>query len=522
MMKPTQPMVGRNLAALVAIGRAKLSRSLAELLRSHPFHGHIASGWRARPDDDVSTMGVCWACGSIQLLWNPSFVDEISDMELAGVLLHEVHHVVFRHLFLFPERAAPTPEFDSFAALVAEEVTVNEFVSLPLPGSPMRLEQFQSRYPSLEPFQSTRDRYQRLYDPARARRDFEERQRCETSVEEQLEATLAREGIAAGSGDEASKCSLPDSHAAWGSFEQAGATAALAVSVATAQAMAKHGDSLSPELREIIEQAHSALGKPPGSMPGGVLETLAGRARAKLPWQKILRRLLGVDHVAERTYLRPPRRFPELVGVLPGPRRMPMRLKILAAIDTSGSMDPETLDEIAAELRVMTQTYDVAVVEFDAVIQRRYRLGPSHMVDRGEDPLSAMQGRGGTNFCPVFEPDTLAWAADGGELSGIVVFTDGYGPAPDAPPREPVIWILAGADVEPPASWGSVVMANDLTGPVADSRQSVVTHARENLPRLGAEIPKQQLSRQTNSEGRARLKLLVDRAYDEEISGGLA
>jgi predicted metal-dependent peptidase len=467
MAEKTQAMAARHFTSLIAMGKAKLSRSMAELLRSHPFHGHIAAGWRARPDTDVPTMGVCWACGGIQLIWNPSFVNEISDMELAGVLLHEVHHVVFRHLFLFPERAAPTPEFDSFAALVAEEVTVNEFVSLPLPGAPMRLEQFQSVCPSLEPYQSTRDRYRRLYDPARARRDFEERQQFETTVEEQLEATLAREGIAAGSCDKAGKCSLPDSHAAWGSFEQAGATAALAVSVATAQAMAKHGGSLSPELRETIEQTHAAIGKLPGSMPGGVLETLAGRARAKLPWQKILRRLLAVDHDTDRTYLRPPRRFPELVGVLPGPRRMPMRLKILAAIDTSGSMEPYTLDEIAAELRVMTQTYDVSVVEFDAAIQRRYRLGPSQLVCQGEDPLSAMQGRGGTNFCPVFEPDTLAWAADGGELSGLVVFTDGYGPAPEIPPREQVVWILMGADVEPPASWGSVVMANGSSPPTA-------------------------------------------------------
>ncbi len=488
MVKTNQILVAIDLSSLVTIGKKKLSRAMAILLRSHPFHGHIAAGWRARPDASVPTMGVGWACGGIQLIWNPSFVNQISDMELAGVLLHEVHHVVFRHPFLFPEQSGPPPdfagppefagsppEFDSFAALVAEEVTVNEFVSLPLPGQPMRLEQFQAMCPSLRPYQSTRERYRLLYDVDRARRDFEERQEFEKTIEEQLEAILASAGLAsaglvAGCCNNAGQNSLPDSHAGWGSFQQGGATAALAVSVATAQAMAKHGSALSPKLRELIEQAHATFGKLPGSTPGGMLETLSGRARAKLSWQAILRRFLAVDHVAEPTFVRPPRRFPELVGVLPGSRRMPMRYKVLAAIDTSGSMSSDTLDEIAAELRVMSQSYDVAVVEFDAEIQRRYRLGPSHLVDRGQDPLAAMHGRGGTNFFPVFEPDTLAWAADGGELSGVVVFTDGYGPAPDVPPREQVIWILMGADVERPAPWGSVVMANGSSAPMTTSR----------------------------------------------------
>jgi predicted metal-dependent peptidase len=465
MVKQIQVMATDNLSTLIAMGKVKLARSIADLLRSHPFHGHVAAGWRARPVTDVPTMGVCWACGGIQLVWHPSFVNQISDAELAGVLLHEVHHVVLRHPFMFPERAAPTPEFDSFAAVVAEEVTVNEFVTLPLPGSPMRLEQFQLACPSLKPYQSTRERYRRLYDAARARRDFDERQQHEITIEEQLEATLAREESAAGCCNNDGQCSLPDSHAGWGSFIEAGATAALSVSVATAQAMAEHGSSLSPELRETIEQTHGGIGNGPGATPGGMLEVLAGKARAKLPWQRILRRLLAVDHVAERTYLRPPRRFPELVGVLPGVQRMPMRLKLLVAIDTSGSMEVETLDEIAAELRVMSSSYDVAVVEFDAAIQRRYRLGPSLMNCPSDDPLSAMQGRGGTDFCPVFEPETLAWAADGGELSAVIVFTDGDGPAPDSPPREPVIWILTGPDAERPAPWGSVVMADGSAAP---------------------------------------------------------
>jgi predicted metal-dependent peptidase len=454
---------------LILRGEVKLKRAVGILLRAHPFHGHIAAGWRVRPDLSLETMGVCWSCGSVQLLWNPHFVDGISDTELAGVLTHEVNHVVMRHPFLFPEQAKPTPNFDSYAALVAEEVTVNEFVALPLPGNPLLLADFAPQCPALQPMQSTRERYRLLYDAARARRHHEAQQKLKQSLE-----NLIRDLLKKGVGKD------PDvaSHAGWESFRTGGAAAALAVSVATAQAINRHGQTLSPELRQLIQAAHATLGGPPGSTAGGMLETLAGTARARLSWQSILRRLLAVGHDAEPTYQRPPRRFPDLVGVLPGSRRVPTRLKILAAIDTSGSMSSDTLDEIAAELRVMARAYDVSVVEFDAKIQRRYRLagpsGRSGLSGASElaggpgpsaDPLRHMQGRGGTDFHPLFKRDTLAWAADGGELSGVVVFTDGFGPAPDRGPREQVIWVLMGNGVRQPAPWGAVVSTDASATP---------------------------------------------------------
>ena len=434
---------------LVTAGKVKLSRGLDTLMRSHPFHGHIANAWRARPELPnrrelaVGTMGVCWSGGAVLLVWNPEFVNSISELQLAGVLLHEVHHVVLRHPFMFPDR--DSPEFDGYAAIVAEEVTVNEFVTLPLPGKPLRLEQFQAKYPSLRPFESTRGRYRKLYNAARAKRDHEQRQQLLKSLEEQIAEILSAEGL----GD------LADSHAGWGSFKDGGAAAALAIAVATSEALRHHGHTLSPALRDLLQDIYA--GSSAGTMPGGALEMLAGTACARIPWQKILRRLLAVNHESEPTFSRPSRRFPDLVGVLPGSRRIPVRRKLLAAIDTSGSMSSDTLDEIAAELRVMAKSYEVAVVEFDAAIQRQYRLG--RFGASAGDQLTTMQGRGGTSFLPVFTRETLDWAATGGELSAVLVFTDGYGPAPERPPREPVYWILMGEGVRRPASWGTVVPA---------------------------------------------------------------
>jgi hypothetical protein len=436
----------------VAAARVKLARALDLLLRLYPFHGHVISNWRARPDATVGTMGVCWFGGSVQLLWCPDFVNSISEAQLAAVLAHETHHIVMRHPFLFPApqsrrsrrtrragsaataarpgtRSTLTAEdaFDEYAALVATEVSVNEFVTLPLPGDPLLLSQF----PMLPPLESTRQRYARLYSAERAQR------------------------MAGGPSLFQSLVGI-DNHAGWESFRTGGLAAELAVNVATDKALQAHGDALSEKMRTMIQQAGGGI----GSTPGGRLESLSGTAKARLPWQHILRGLLPVHHESEPTFLRPPRRFPELVGVLPGSRRVATKRKILAAIDTSGSMASSTLDEIAAELRVMAKSYDVSIVEFDTVIQRKFRLdGPS---PAGGDPLSACQGRGGTSFLPIFAPDTLSWAADGGTLSGIVCFTDGFGVAPPQPPRERVIWILTDPNnaIRRPAPWGTVVLAN--------------------------------------------------------------
>lgn len=131
-------------------------------------------------------------------------MDRISEAELVGVILHEIDHVVLRHPFLFPEQADPGPDFDLWAAIVAEEITVNEFVTLPLPGSPLRLAEFMAECPALEPLESTRDRYRKLCDPARARRDYAEQRRLKRSLEDQLQALLA-------SLEAAGSARLPDS-----------------------------------------------------------------------------------------------------------------------------------------------------------------------------------------------------------------------------------------------------------------------------------------------------------------------
>ena len=60
--------------------------------------------------------------------------------------------------------------------------------------------------------------------------------------------------------------------------------------------------------------------------------------------------------------LRPPRRFPELVGIMPGSTRAPGLPRVMAVIDTSGSIAGHLLAQIARELAWMAASHEVVIV----------------------------------------------------------------------------------------------------------------------------------------------------------------
>jgi predicted metal-dependent peptidase len=160
-------------------------------------------------------------------------------------------------------------------------------------------------------------------------------------------------------------------------------------------------------------------------------------------WRRLLRRYL-VRALERRPVLsRPPRRFPELVGQVPGQAWRAGRPRVLAALDTSGSIAAATLAQIGGELARLGCVAEVVVVECDAQIQAVYPY-------RGD--LDKVRGRGGTDLRPPLAEGFLA----GLRPDVVIYFTDGQGPAPVAAPRVPVIWCLT-PNGEMPAAWGRSV-----------------------------------------------------------------
>jgi predicted metal-dependent peptidase len=232
-----------------------------------------------------------------------------------------------------------------------------------------------------------------------------------------------------------------DDHDLWEEARQQETLARLIIKVTVATARdamtAKDWEKVPAELRRRIDRLSQ------GPEAGNVAESLAPASAGTIAWRQALRRYVRHATQVEPIFQRPPRRFPHLVGIIPGMVHRPTKARVMAVVDTSGSIGTDALEQISAELELMSRSHDVTVVECDAAIHAIYPL---------TNKLTTVHGRGGTDLRPPFQPAVMSKVTP----DVIVYFTDGAGPAPTNQPRVPVIWCLT-ANGERPAAWGRVI-----------------------------------------------------------------
>jgi predicted metal-dependent peptidase len=369
----------------------KLGIAMDRLNRHYPFHTALLGRMKLVARPSITTMAVTVDGDTICLLYNPSFVlDECSHAQLEGVLHHEVNHVLFGHLTM---KRADYP--DTWALTVAQEITVNEYVPEPLPPTPVTLKDF----PQLPPDELTEKRYRRL---------------CRVPAKKRPEVVSL------------------DDHSLWPEIADLDhARAAIGDAIEAAVVLVG--------VAQVPEEMHAAIKAAIGLSPGDDLHVLFGGSKPTIDWRQQFRWCVGQVLEVRPSCHRPPRRFPDLIGILPGQRHQAGRPKVLAVIDTSGSISEADLAQINVELQLLARHDQVTVVECDAAIQAVYPYRP----------IEAVHGRGGTDLRPPLEKDFLRRHRP--DL--IIYFTDGEGPAPDQRPAIPVIWCLT-RDGKRPASWG--------------------------------------------------------------------
>ncbi|MBO4953968.1 MAG: hypothetical protein J6D04_02335, partial [Clostridia bacterium] len=158
-----------------------------------------------------------------------------------------------------------------------------------------------------------------------------------------------------------------------------------------------------------------------------------------IPWGYVLKRFIGTipdGHRKTRARLN---------------RRQPLRydisgsinnriIKLVVAIDTSGSMDKKALERIMAEIFsiVGARKCVVTIIECDTTIQRIYQ------VKREQDISYDVQGRGGTSYIPVIEYlNQNRYFRD----AILIYFTDGEGDCSiPRPLTAKVLWVLQDED----------------------------------------------------------------------------
>lgn len=407
-------------------------------LARFPHYAGVLARMDPRSTRAVETMAVALKRprdprSRVDLMVNTAYFEEHPEY-MAGILLHEIQHVVLGHLTSARIHSVDHPRVMELAM----EVSANEPITDPLPGG-IHLRDFAAV--GLWPGQSTMERYALLVAAFRAGRlRFVE---WEHRMVDSHRPGRRGASSGAGLGDALDRRSDRSSARNW---DRPGGLG-----------LPTHAETLARMKRAILDHLRGERGGDDDPRPDREREPVTKElereavdpgGRGALDWARVLARAFPRRRAVHPDHRRVNRRFPERLGEVPGRARRPPRPRLLVGVDTSGSMDAEALGRVARELRRLGAVARVTVVECDAAVLRVYGLG------RGE---GAFLGGGDTDFSPVFERAR----ADGSRHEGVVYFTDGKGEQPTEPPPLPTLWVLTNDDPFDPPS-GLVVRLPDV------------------------------------------------------------
>ncbi len=226
-------------------------------------------------------------------------------------------------------------------------------------------------------------------------------------------------GATAGNGGEASNGETPEENSPQGNV----VTAASCGGRLTDHDWQAGNDAedAAAAVREFINTAVGTMSSESrGLMPGYFLSEVEKINRPPiLSWQAILKKYVGTITANKRkTRTRLNRRQPErfdLSGAMDD-----KVLKIVVAIDTSGSVSDEMIGKIMNEIFAILakRKNDVTIIECDSAVQRVYKARAA------ADVKKKVAGRGGTCFTPVIEyVNADRYYRD----ALLIYFTDGFG-----------------------------------------------------------------------------------------------
>ena len=186
-----------------------------------------------------------------------------------------------------------------------------------------------------------------------------------------------------------------------------------------------------------------------GKMGGTMARLVDHLLQPRLPWRMLLARYMTAMARDDFTYMRPSRR--EGDAILPSLKSS--QVEIVVAVDTSGSIRANEMDEFLSEVSALKgqMRARVTLLACDSNLSD----GAPWVFEPWEEFRcpTEIHGGGGTDFRPVFD-----WLDEQGQQPQLLVyFTDAQGQFPPHEPNYPVIWLVKGRDSVP---WGQRIQLN--------------------------------------------------------------
>jgi len=382
----------------------RISRQRTELVLSQPFFGALALRFRMVEDRSAKT---CWVDGE-SFGYNPDYIDSLTDLELRGVLAHEVMHVANGHCW----RRGPREDRRWNGAC---DYAINPIVlasGFVLPKDVLNAARFADK--------SAEEIYGVLTQEAKQKQP-------EPSLKPQSDGQSPGP---AGKGKGDKQGGKPDAKQGQGPADATTEPGSSCGEVRQYQGADKPVKEA--EWKVAVVQAAKAA-QMRGKLPGD-LRAMAGEAvRPVVDWRAVLHRFAQQSSPTDYSFATPNRRYLHLGFYLPS-LHTPAVGDAVFVRDSSGSVFDETQAQFDAEILSVFHTLKPARL---IVMDCDTRVTQVQVFERGDSPeIKPVRGGGGTAFTDPFN----RVAADGLNPAFLVYLTDMDGSFPATSPHYPVLW----------------------------------------------------------------------------------
>lgn len=313
-----------------------LNEHVYRLLITEPFFAAISRIVNKSATTAIPTAGVRVnpETAQYEMIYNPDFFAKLPDNQVRGVLIHEFYHLVFEHV------TTRKPEgIDPKLWNIATDLAINSIIgkdNLPdfvcMPGG-KNFEDFPSHQASEFYLELLKQQQKEQEQNGKGKGDKQDPQQGQ--------------GGGSGEGDNNQQF---DSHDEWG---EGGEAADAAREIAAER------------IKEAMEKAADDCNKNNswGSVSHSVREDIMQRLKTKVDWKKVLRYFIGRAQRSDRTNTirKINKRFPYIHAG----RKTNYSAHIAIAIDQSGSVSNEMLNEFFNELNKLATLATFTVIPFD-------------------------------------------------------------------------------------------------------------------------------------------------------------
>ncbi len=379
----------------------KIQKAKAKLMLEHPYFGTIVSALKLEQNNELLT----FLSDGEALRYNSEYIDRLELTEVEFVMANGAMHTVLKH----QDRSAGRTKWlwQTATDYVVNSMLVNNGMQLPEYAN--FNEKFNGMYAE-EVYQILRD-------------DMSDNN---SSMEEQVEEIVEGDDV------HNENIYMQDEQVASSDAKETKSEQASTQKEELSSQNLPNDEELLQELKEQFEQIFQKLNRQ-GTLPKDLKFVVPEYFSHKVDWREFLYGYIAA--YAKSTYSFVPPNMKYLYRGIYLPSLSSDLLRIVIAVDTSGSVDESLLSLFVAEVNSIMQSYPNYEIDFitaDAKIQSRNVYLP------GENIAYEMSGGGGTDFRPVFEyiDQNINYP------TLLLYFTDGMGTFPKNEPTYDVMWVM--------------------------------------------------------------------------------